>query len=944
MQNNFHQPILKAVLGPTNTGKTHYAIDRMLAHQSGIIGLPLRLLAREVYDRTVKIKGVNQCALITGEEKIIPPHARYYICTVEAMPTEKKFAFLAIDEIQLMTNLERGHIFTDRILNARGTQETLFLGAATAQTILKSLIPKILFDYRERFSELSYSGPTKLTRLPKRSVIVAFSSADVYSIAELIRTYRGGAAVVMGGLSPRTRNSQAELFQNGEVDFLVATDAVGMGLNLDTDHVAFAGLSKYDGRRRRYLYPMEAAQIAGRAGRFRNNGTFGTTGNCLPMDDDLIKKIENHSFDQIRKAEWRNSQLNFSSIECLTESLHLKKPNSQLHRVIGASDEKAYERLISIPEIVQGINVPAQVKQLWDVCQVPDFRNLTIDTHIKLLQDLYRLLYQNGGKIPESFIEKKIEKLDDTLGGVALLSSRLANIRTWSYCANKLSWMQNKNNLANCTREVEDRLSDALHEALIARFVDIRTNKLLKSIGSKDYMKTTIKDNGDVQVDDQVIGHLDGLKFTPAKTSSALEAEAIRTTAEKIVTPEINRRMTSLCGGVHTIFTLSKTGDILWGGKIVGQIDPSGTPLNPNAEIVCGDFGDENLKKLSINRMRDFLKAEALNYLKPLYDLKEIHNDHEASSEARGLAYILFENLGVINRKNYADTLKKIDQASRKKLRDANVHFGQYNVYIRDLMKPKPANLLSILTAYSAGGDKNPFLPFAGVTSIPKNEDFLKNHYSNQAIALAGYRVVGPRIVRLDMLNRLSDQIRQAQQQLDISSGEKKFQIMQEMLAIMGCTYIELQGVLRNLGFHSKVIDTTQIGTKNTDAKITENKTTDTTNLEKFEEDKNKENPPVTNDISRNKDVKKLNVYNHRVLNKDGTTEEVLNTEYWFVNKRKYRDNNTRKTNSNNKKSNTIRKKTSNNQSNREQYYKKNAKVKNSPFAMLEALKKNSED
>ena len=504
--------------------------------------------------------------------------------------------------------------------------------------------------------------------------------------------------------------------------------------------------------------------------------------------------------------------------------------------------------------------------------------------------------------------------------------------------------MQNKNNLANCTREVEDRLSDALHEALIARFVDIRTNKLLKSIGSKDYMKTTIKDNGDVQVDDQVIGQLDGLKFTPSKTSSALEAEAIRTTAEKIVIPEINRRMTSLCGGVHTIFTLSKTGGILWGGKIVGQIDPSGTPLNPNAEIICGDFGDENLKKLSIIRMRDFLKAEALNYLKPLYDLKEIHNDPEASSEARGLAYIMFENLGVINRKNYSDTLKKIDQASRKKLRDVNVYFGQYNVYVRDLMKPKPANLLSILTAFSAGGDKNPFLPFAGVTSIPKNEVFLKNHYSDQAIALAGYRVVGPRIVRLDMLNRLSDQIRQAQQQSDISSGEKKFQIMQEMLAIMGCTYIELQGVLQNLGFHSKVIDTTQMDTKNTDAEIIENKITNTTNSVKYEKGKNKENPSETVDISRNEDGKKLNIYHHRVLNKDGITEEVLNTEYWFVTKRNYRDNNTGKTKFKNKKSNTIRKKTTNNQSNREQYYKKNAKAKNSPFAILEALKRNSED
>ena len=942
MQIDFHKPILKAILGPTNTGKTHYAIDRMLAHQSGVIGLPLRLLAREVYDRIVKIKGAKQCALITGEEKIIPSQARYYICTVEAMPTEKKFSFLAVDEIQLINDLERGHIFTDRILNARGTQETLFLGAQTVRSILKSLIPKISFDYRERFSDLNYSGPAKLMRLPKRSVIVAFSSAEVYSIAELIRTYRGGAAVVMGGLSPRTRNSQAELFQNGEVDFLVATDAVGMGLNLDTDHVAFAALSKYDGRRRRYLYPMEAAQIAGRAGRFRNNGTFGTTGNCLPMDEELIKKIETHNFDQIRKAEWRNSQLNFSSIEALTESLHLKKPHNQLHRIIGASDENAYEKLISIPEIAQGIKVPAQVKQLWDICQVPDFRNLTIDTHIKLLQDLYRLLHNNGGKIPEVFIEKKIKQLDDTLGNVALLSSRLANIRTWSYCVNKVSWMQNKNNLANYTRAVEDRLSDALHEALIARFVDKRTNKLLKSIGSKDYMKATIKDNGDVQVDDQIIGQLNGLKFTPSKTSSALEAETIRATAEKIVTPEINRRMTSLCGGVHTIFTLSTTGSILWGGKIVGQIDPSGTPLNPNVEIICGDFGDKELKRLSKNRMHDFLKAEALNYLKPLYDLKEIYNDQGASAEARGLAYIMFENLGVINRKDYSNKLKKIDQVSRKKLRDVNVHFGQYNVYIRDLMKPKPANLLSILTAYGTGGDKNPFLPFAGVTSIPRDKKFIDKHYSNLAIAIAGYRVVGPRIVRLDILNRLSDQIRQAQQQCDISGDGKKFQIMQEMLAIMGCTYLELQGVLRSLGFHSKVIETDQIDTKNTDIELIESKPKDLSYLEKSEVIGDKEilSEPKNTSLNNNKT---LNIYHHRTPNEDGIIEEVVNTEYWFVNKGKYKNNNTARNNFKNKKQKTVKKNTPGNQRNTSPHNKKDTTSKNSPFAMLAELKRNSE-
>ena len=491
-----NDPIVKAILGPTNTGKTHYAVERMLAHSSGVIGLPLRLLAREIYDRVVAQIGAAQVALITGEQKIIPPKARFYICTVEAMPIKKRFAFLAVDEVQLMGNHERGHIFTDRVLFARGMEETLFLGAETARDVLATLVPRIRFDYRERFSELHYDGPTKLTRLPKRSVIVAFSSAEVYAIAEMIRRFRGGAAVVMGGLSPRTRNAQAEMFQSGEVDFLVATDAVGMGLNLDTDHVAFAGLTKYDGRRRRYLTPMEAGQIAGRAGRFRNDGTFGTTGDCPPMEDELVKRIEAHDFEPLHYVEWRNSDLDFSSIDYLMESLHAPRPTSRLRRIKGADDEAALERLKAIDEVHDALNTQAQVKMLWDVCQVPDFRNLTIDTHVKLLQDIWRTLIKGGGKLSDDFMGTKIDRCDETFGGVDALSSRLAFIRTWTYCASKVNWMKSPDQWINHAREVEDRLSDALHEALTARFVDRRTRKLLKGIGADLDMSVTIKDTG----------------------------------------------------------------------------------------------------------------------------------------------------------------------------------------------------------------------------------------------------------------------------------------------------------------------------------------------------------------------------------------------------------------------------------------------------------------
>ena len=635
-----NDPIIKAILGPTNTGKTHYAVERMLGHASGVIGLPLRLLAREIYDRIVRQKGAALVALITGEEKIIPPKALYYVCTVEAMPVEKRFAFLAVDEVQLMANHERGHIFTDRVLYARGMEETLFLGAETARDVLNTLVPNIRFERRDRFSELHYAGPAKLTRLPKRSVIVAFSTAEVYALAELIRRFRGGAAVVMGGLSPRTRNAQAELFQSGEVDFLVATDAVGMGLNLDTDHVAFAGLTKYDGRRRRYLTPMEAGQIAGRAGRFRNDGTFGTTADCPPMDQGLIDRIEAHDFEPLHYVEWRNSDLDFTNIDTLMESLHAPRPTSRLRRIKGADDEAALEHLKAIPQIHDALRTRAQVKMLWDVCQVPDFRNLTIDTHVKLLQDIWRILIAGGGKLSDDFMSAKIARCDDTFGGVEQLSARLAQIRTWTYCASKTSWMKSPEHWVNVAREVEDRLSDALHETLTERFVDRRTRKLLKGIGADIDMNATIKDSGEVFVDDDLIGRLDGLNFTPDSSQSGLEAQTIHAAAVKAVGPEVDRRLMSMSSGTHQIFTLSDKGEILWGGKAVGRIAPSGSVFTPDATLIGGELGKQPLQQLATDRMREFLRAEVTTHLAPLATLKHTIGHDETLPPVKGFGVL----------------------------------------------------------------------------------------------------------------------------------------------------------------------------------------------------------------------------------------------------------------------------------------------------------------
>ena len=965
---------ITAILGPTNTGKTHYAVERMLGRSSGVIGLPLRLLAREIYDRIAAQKGTAQCALITGEEKIIPPHARYFVCTVEAMPMERRFAFLAVDEVQLMENHERGHIFTDRVLHARGYEETLFLGADTARPVLKALLPKIRFEHRERFSTLSYAGPTKLTRLPKRSVVVAFSAAEVYALAELIRRHRGGAAVVMGGLSPRTRNAQAELFQNGDVDFLVATDAVGMGLNLDTDHVAFAAIDKFDGRRRRMLTAMEAAQIAGRAGRFRNDGTFGSTGDCLPMDDELIERIERHDFEPLQYAEWRNSALDFSSLKTLSESLHIPRNHKRLKRIKGTDDEAAFERMTAIDEVVNGISHSHDVKLLWDVCQIPDFRNLTIDAHLRVLQDIYRMLVAHNTKLPDDFLHKRISRLDDTSGDVDTLSSRLAHIRTWTYCVNKSNWVQDEKNWVKTARKVEDNLSDALHEALIARFVDLRTSKLLKGVGPEAYMNATIKDNGDVIVDDQLIGQLDGLKFTLTASGSQLEAKVLKAAAEKVVSPEVNRRLTSLCGGTHDIFTLSNRGHSLWGGKTIGKIASSGTAMNPDAELIGAQYGHENLKDLATNRMRDFLKAESVKHLAPLYELKIIQDRASTTPEAKGFAYTLLENNGSVERKDYWRTLKELDQRSRRQLREANVQFGQYNIFIKDLMKPKAALFLSLLTAYGAGGDQMPFIPFAGVTSIPNAGDFSSQNFSQQALSAAGYHAVGPRIARFDILNRLSLQIRQASEQNKAAKRGKGFQVMQEMLAIMGCSYDEIRGVLTALGFVPKTRDLSRypplsnIG-ENTSSKtaaaskpdehiapevspdsnktdpenISENPLSDTENTK--QEDEKSENSSALKQSSKphKKAQKPLNIYNHREIQEDGTTIEIENNEFWVL---PPRENSSHRGAHNKGKRNQKKKyaKPKQEKSFNSGPKKQSPKPENSPFAALAALKADKKD
>jgi ATP-dependent RNA helicase SUPV3L1/SUV3 len=890
-----------AVLGETNTGKTHYAVERMLGRESGVIGLPLRLLAREVYDKIRAIKGDAQCALITGEEKISPPNARYFVCTVEAMPINRRFAFVAVDEIQLAAHPERGHIFTDRILHMRGTQETLLLGAATARRLISDLLPEARFETRERFSKLSFSGAAKLARLPKRSVIVAFSAGEVYAIAELVRRLRGGAAIVMGALSPRTRNAQAALYQSGDVDFLVATDAVGMGLNLDADHVAFAALRKFDGQRRRMLTPMEAGQIAGRAGRFRNDGTFGTTGDCMAMDPEFVGRIENHEFEPMHSALWRNSDLNLSSPDGLLDSLAEKVPHRRLRRVALPADEAALERFLSQPTIHSGLKSSYDVKQIWDVCQIPDFRNLTIDMHVRLLGDIYNQLRDNDGKLPDDFLAPRIARLDHVNGSVDILSSRLANIRTWTYCANKASWINDPQHWIKVTRTVEDRLSDALHEKLTARFVDRRTSALLKGMGQTGLMDATIKDDGTVHVGDHKIGHLKGLTFIIDDSSSDLETKALKASAEKHLKPEINRRLTSISAGQHAIFTLSNAGEILWGGQPVGQISNGGTIFNPDIKLIGGDLGEPNLRALAENRMRDFIKGEVATKLESLMLLKQMsEGDKPKNREARGFAYHLLENNGHLDRNSHRQLIGTLDQTARRQLREVGVLFGHYDIYMRNLVKPGPATLLGLLVAYGAGGDGRPFIPFAGVTSIPNSGEFASSNFTRAAIARAGYRVCGPRIIRFDILNRLSALIRQAQ----VEAGMRRFQIMQEMLALLGCTYEDMQGVLNMLGYKSETLDPDnpdpvapemkmpvsdkfkpkprKAASPKQDNELAGQTQSTSGGSEALAEETPSPSKATVASTAQQSAKPKLNIFHHRETAEDGSVTIIDNHEYWF--------------------------------------------------------------
>ncbi|MBU4435050.1 MAG: phosphonate-binding protein [Alphaproteobacteria bacterium] len=747
---------LTAVLGPTNTGKTHLAVERMLGHGSGMIGLPLRLLAREIYARIAKLRGKASVALITGEEKITPPRAVYFVCTVEAMPLGREVEFLAIDEIQLCADPERGHIFTHRLLHARGKFETMLLGAGTMAPLIRRLLPEAEIVSRERFSNLSYAGSKKLTRLPRRSAVVAFSTDAVYAIAELIRRQRGGAAVVMGSLSPRTRNAQVALYQSGEVDFLVATDAIGMGLNMDVDHVAFAGLRKFDGVRTRWLHPQEVGQIAGRAGRYTRDGTFGVTGDCEEMDEDLVESVESHRFEPIIAAEWRNTRLDFGSLPLLLKSLGQGPGRAGLTLSNEVLDERTLRKLSQQDDVIARCKADrSALLRLWDVCQTPDFRKTTDDDHQRMVKTLFDDLTTGKKRLPEDWISSQFKALDRIDGEIDSLAGRLSGVRTLSYIANRQDWLANPAHWQGLTRQLEDRISDILHEKLMARFIDRRTSVLMRQLGERETMLAGVGQDGAVTVEGHVVGHLAGVTFTPEKGASALEEKALRNAAVRAVGPEIARRLGALSAEPDDAFALSPDGAILWRGEIAGAVRPSLTSgglelLSPRARLL-GDLGPEAVRERAERRLDAVLIAQADRHLAPLRKLERALAGSELRGLPRGLAHRLLEAAGVLDKRPVDPELKALSQAERRTLKALGVRIGAFSLYLPALLR---AEAIACARALSSGGWRGDLARLAALPSpAPSARD----------LAASGLRAVGAFTVPVEMLERLDDLLRAEQ-------------------------------------------------------------------------------------------------------------------------------------------------------------------------------------
>ncbi|MSP52535.1 MAG: disulfide oxidoreductase [Alphaproteobacteria bacterium] len=773
-----------AVLGPTNTGKTHLAVERMLGHRDGVIGLPLRLLAREIYDRIAAARGANAVALVTGEEKIVPAHARYFVCTVEAMPLDREFAFLAVDEIQLAADPDRGHVFTDRLLHARGSEETMFLGAETVRGLIRKLVPAAEFIARPRFSALTYAGPKKLSRLPPRSAIVAFSAVEVYGIADLIRRQRGGAAVVLGALSPRTRNAQVALFEDGEVDYMVATDAIGMGLNLNVNHVAFASVKKFDGSHYRPLAPSELAQIAGRAGRHMNAGTFGTTGEAGALDPETIEAVEAHRFDPLASLYWRNTGLEFRSVGTLIKCLEARPVRRELVRAPTAEDERSLRAIVELPDIAALAVTPGAIRMLWDVCQVPDYRKTLADAHVPLLAQIYRHLMAPARRIPTDWLSGHIDRLDRIDGDIDTLATRIAHIRTWTYVAHRLDWLDDPAFWQERARAIEDRLSDALHERLTQRFVDRRAGAISRKLKSAGEVIAAVAADGEVLVEGHTVGRLEGLRFIADEAAAGEDGRVFRAAALKALPGPTAERALALVADADEAFALNARAQIEWRGAAVARLAAGADPLTPRVLLLPNDFLSAEVRAQAAARTERWLRTHVARELAPLVVLVGAEGLYGV---ARGIAYEVARSAGLAPRLAVDALLASLPRADRAALKRLGITIGRLAVYVPALLKPRRRALLSLLDAVHRERD----------TAAWSGESAASFAASDARLGEPpGFIRLGARWVRIDLAERLVGELNR----LVTGGGAPK---LHELMALVGCPRAEFEPVVKALGFRA---------------------------------------------------------------------------------------------------------------------------------------------
>ena len=786
-----------AALGPTNTGKTHYALERLVAHKSGMIGLPLRLLTREVYDKLIKEVGPSRVAMITGEERIIPPNPQYWACTVESMPTDKPVDFLAVDEIQLMDDPERGHIFTDRLLNARGMSETLFMGSSISSKVIKKLVGDVRFQNRPRFSQLKYTGYKKISHLPKRSAIVAFSVQSVYAIAEIIKRQKGGVAIVMGSLSPQTRNAQVRMYQNGEVDYIVATDAIGMGLNLDLNHVAFAETQKFDGINYRNLHPHELAQIAGRAGRYKKDGTFGVTGEANEIEEDVVFRIEEHRFIPMVSAKWRNKKLDFSSLSNLVSSLKSLPSKIELGASRQADDLRALIRLSQDNEIKETANNPSRIKTLWETSQIPDFRNISEGEHTNMISLIFKKICEEE-QLSDDWLREQIRPIEKYYGDISTLSNRLAYIRTWTFISQKSKWIKNPDYWQKKTRLIEDKLSDALHEALTDRFVDKGTNGLRLKYKDKKEILSGINSEGEITVEGKYFGRFKGLKFISEKIGSESYMKYIMSSLSKTIEEEVTKKSLKIISSELENLSLESDLSIYLKDEKIASLKPGNVPLRPEVSILYDEPLDKKIKLNLENSIKEWLNSYIELTLKEIFSLTE---SRDMQPGAKGIAYRLTEELGLIKRDKIEEEIKLLDKKSRQELRSIGVRIGKFSIFFPATVKPKATELLVSLwinfsgKKYSSKDIKKikENLPRPGITSCEIN-----NNISHQIYKVLGYLPFGKMIIRADIIERLDKLI---YDEIEKDKKQHSFIITDEMIALLGCSRENIRFVIKYLGF-----------------------------------------------------------------------------------------------------------------------------------------------